>query len=230
MGEYYTLSAYVKAAGSNFVQVVGSSATFGGLAVNFDLSGGAVTKTLNPDNNFTSAHIESVGDGWCRIDVTAKAIGSSASSHMSIGLIKTGISNRGDGAPAANSGIDVWGFSFEKSKVPAPVMATVTTDADGEWSYNAGVLADGKHLVTSCQAGGSIDQILKLTVANGVVSTPEVNAAATAPLVPTVKMGDAYYVDATGSWTNKHDVTRGSRAPTPKPAPGSAPQAALPGK
>lgn len=76
-------------------------------------------------------------------------------------------------------------------------MATVTTDADGEWSYNAGVLADGKHLVTSCQAGGSIDQILKLTVANGVVSTPEVNAAATAPLVPTVKMGDAYHVDAT---------------------------------
>ena len=108
LGEYYTLSAYVKAAGSNFVQVVGSSATFGGLAVNFDLSGGAVTKTLNPDNNFTSAHIESVGDGWCRIDVTAKAIGSSASSHMSIGLIKTGISNRGDSAPAANSGIDVW--------------------------------------------------------------------------------------------------------------------------
>ena len=113
----YTLSAYVKADGSNFAQIIGNAGTFGSFNVNFDLSRGIVVAQgsgtiLTSNINIADCQIDSVGSGWYRVSVTATAIGSNASNHMSLGMVKSSTSARGDGALAANSGLDVWGFSF----------------------------------------------------------------------------------------------------------------------
>jgi hypothetical protein len=135
-GITYTGSYYVKANGYRYVQLLGPMLVFAEYA-NFDLLTG--TRTAGTTGFGT---IESVGNGWYRISISAAALSTSATARWSLAVMPSGTSVRaapfaGDGT----SGIFAWGGqteagSFATSYIPT-VASQVTRAAD-----NASMLGD----------------------------------------------------------------------------------------
>lgn len=125
----YTQSFFVKAGEHRFVQLLGPEAVFAEYA-NFDLLTGDRTAGTSG-----FGQIQSVGNGWYRISMTATALSASATARIAIALVASGTSARaqtyaGDGW----SGIYIWGAqleagAFATSYIPT-VASQVTRNAD----------------------------------------------------------------------------------------------------
>ena len=102
---------------------------------------------------------------------------------------------------AANSGLLVWGFTFEQSNKPAPLLATVVADATGRFNYDPGPIPSGDYFVTTHLPDGSADSTIRFNVPDGAIpASPEIHA-------PTLEVGDAFHVNDSWAWTSKHQVT-----------------------
>jgi hypothetical protein len=118
-GDYYTLSAYVKAAGYSWVKLrQGSNAT------NFNLSTGTIGSSWNGYGTTPTPAMTNVGNGWYRLSVTAQC---NATTDPSFIYIDSGdsatadtVSWTGDGS----SGVYVWGFQLEKAISAGPYVRT----------------------------------------------------------------------------------------------------------
>ena len=121
-GTAYTGSYFVKAAEHRFVQLLGPGTVFAEYA-NFDLVSG--TRTAGTSG---FGAIQSVGNGWYRISLSATALSASVSARISLALIESGTAGRaasftGDGF----SGIYIWGAQLEAGSSPAAYLKTVAT-------------------------------------------------------------------------------------------------------
>lgn len=111
-GTPYTFAAYVKPAGYNFGQIVGSSGGFGTFYIEYDLSTCALTANRSVTATTVDYGVVSAGGGWCRIWATQKAV-ATTSSRMSFNV--TDIAGRGRGGTYAGDGIKgayLWGSQF----------------------------------------------------------------------------------------------------------------------
>lgn len=107
---YYTYSGYFKYNGQQFIQVLGNSAAFSNVYVNFDIQNGTITAT----SGSITQSITAVANGFYRISATFIATGVLVNARMSMWFIDTGTSVRGstyngDGIKA----IYIWGQQFE---------------------------------------------------------------------------------------------------------------------
>ena len=121
-GSAYTLSIFVKAGGYNFVQLTPSNG-FPNTTdyVNFNLSTGAIGNTAGT----LSPVIQSVGNGWYRVSVTATA--NTTTGRMLIVPLDSDTASRlpsyaGDGT----SGIYLWGAQFEQRSSVTAYTATTS--------------------------------------------------------------------------------------------------------
>lgn len=120
-GTAYTGSYFVKAAEHRFVQLLGPGAVFAEYA-NFDLVSG--TRTAGTSG---FGAIQSVGNGWYRISLSAIALSASVTARISLALIESGTAGRaavftGDGT----SGIYIWGAQLEVAATPSAYQKVVT--------------------------------------------------------------------------------------------------------
>lgn len=121
-GTTYTGSYFVKAGTHRYVQLLGPGAVFTQWA-NFDLQTG--TRTAGTTG---VGQINSFGNGWYRISLSAAAASSSSVARISLSLIPSGTSARatsftGDGV----SNIYVWGAQLEAGAFATSYIPTTTT-------------------------------------------------------------------------------------------------------
>jgi hypothetical protein len=128
-GTAYTGSYFVKAAEHRFVQLLGPGVVFAEYA-NFDLVSG--TRTAGTSG---FGAIQSVGNGWYRISLSAIALSVSVSARISLALIESGTAGRAAGFTGDGySGIYIWGAQLEAGAFPTSYIKTeasqVTRSAD----------------------------------------------------------------------------------------------------
>ena len=140
-GTFYTISAFVKAAGRNWVRIAFSTG-FTSTNTWFDIANGVVGTV-----GATSASITDVGNGWYRISATQAATSTTTGLFfITMETSGSGVTYTGDGW----SGIYIWGAQLEAGSFPTSYIpttsATVTRNADlavmagsnfSSW-YNAG--------------------------------------------------------------------------------------------
>jgi hypothetical protein len=125
-GLTYAFSIFLKADGYDFVQLVGTSATFGTFAINYDLSTGVETQFSAGTSTVVSRSITAFGSGWYRVSVVTTAIGTGAA-RLAFNVIPTSTSARGvtwtgDGG----SGVAAWGAQIEQRGTVTAYTVTTT--------------------------------------------------------------------------------------------------------
>ena len=125
-GLTYAFSIFLKADGYDFVQLVGTSATFGTFAINYDLSTGVETQFSAGTSTVVSRSITDVGSGWYRVSVVTTAIGTGAA-RLAFNVIPASTSARGvtwtgDGG----SGVAAWGAQIEQRGTVTAYTVTTT--------------------------------------------------------------------------------------------------------
>jgi len=143
----YCGSVFVKAGGYSKVQVAFGSSSFNNVNVggNIDLTNGSVNSVING----STVRVESVGNGWHRVSVTATSIGSVGNYVFSVTPLDNSYNANfaGDGV----SGIYAWGAQVEKNGFATTYTSTSlvltyprpTTITDIGSSANNGVLQSG---------------------------------------------------------------------------------------
>jgi hypothetical protein len=120
-GVVYTFSVYLKAAERVWARVVLSSAGFGTVNANFNLSTGQTGITTGAP----SVSITAVGANWYRCTVTATATATTAATNsVQLATADNTISYTGDGT----SGIFIWGAQLELGST-ATAFQNIGTDA-----------------------------------------------------------------------------------------------------
>ena len=125
-GLTYAFSIFLKADGYDFVQLVGTSATFGTFAINYDLSTGVETQFSAGTSTVVSRSITAFGSGWYRVSVVTTAIGT-GSARLAFNVIPASTSARGvtwtgDGG----SGVAAWGAQIEQRGTVTAYTVTTT--------------------------------------------------------------------------------------------------------
>jgi hypothetical protein len=125
-GLTYAFSVFLRDDGYSFVQLVGTSATFGTFAINYDLSTGVETQFSAGTSTVVSRSITAFGSGWYRVSVVITAIGT-GSARLAFNVIPASTSARGvtwtgDGG----SGVAAWGAQIEQRGTVTAYTATTT--------------------------------------------------------------------------------------------------------
>jgi hypothetical protein len=141
-GTTYTFSGFYKADGYNFVQLIGTSASFGTFSVNFDLSNGTETDFVAGTSTVVARFIENYGNGWYRIGVSVICLGSSSSARLIDNIIPAsnsvrGVTWTGDGT----SGVLTWGLQTAVGPNALDYTPTTTAVVYGpRFDYNPSTL------------------------------------------------------------------------------------------
>jgi hypothetical protein len=137
-GTTYTFSSYCKNSGYPYVQIIGTSATFGTFAVNFDLSSGTETAFTAGTSTVTGRGIVDVGGGWYRIYASVTAFATSGSSRMAVNIIPASNSARGvTWTPNGTDGVLQWGLMIGSSGSLDPYSVTVAASPTSAAYYGA---------------------------------------------------------------------------------------------
>jgi hypothetical protein len=128
-GVTYTFSHYLKADGYRYVQLVGSSASFGSFNVNYDLLTGTETQFSAGTSTVVGRSITAAGNGWYRVSVSVTSF-ITGTGRLAVNVIPAadsarGVSWTGDGT----SGVLFWGAQLELGAFPTSYIPTTTAAA-----------------------------------------------------------------------------------------------------
>jgi hypothetical protein len=191
-GQTYTLSAYVKAAGRNFVLIQGGALAFTtGTGGWFNLSTGAFGTLQNAP---TATTVQNVGNGWYRISFTKTATATTGAGFNIYACNADGATAyTGDGS----SGILLWGVQIEIASSPS--QYTATTAAVPAYTNSTpvflGMLMEASRtnlclqsqdLATTWQNDGSSETVDTIAAPDGTTTADTIveNAAAAATPQP----------------------------------------------
>lgn len=116
IGEYYTSSVYLKAAGLTHADLLVWSPTGSALAT-INLTTGAITLTTGTE--YISSSVSAIGDGWYRLTVTIKP-SSTSTTYQNMVYPKTGTV---DGV----NGVLVWGLQVEDGQTATSYIQSTDT-------------------------------------------------------------------------------------------------------
>lgn len=126
----WTMSAFVKADGSNFVHLFWADLANVDHGVYFNLSNGTVGNTVG--TAITASSIQAVGNGWYRCSITFNA--TTGTTYPAFIPSTTNATGRVSQAGTAPNGILIWGAQLEAGAFPTSYIptttATVTRSAD----------------------------------------------------------------------------------------------------
>jgi len=128
LGVNYAFSCYVKDAGYQYIQLIGTAGQFGTFAINYDLQTGTETAFTAGTSTVVSRGITPAGNGWYRVSVVLTAIGTSAAARIGINVIPASNSVRSvSWASDGTSGILQWGAQLEVGAFATSYIPTTTT-------------------------------------------------------------------------------------------------------
>jgi hypothetical protein len=132
VGQSYTTSWYMKAAGRNIVRIYWWSVSGNGLNVYYNMSTGQATMTNNQNGGYWNATMQDVGSGWFRCSVTGVA--TSTGTDIYWGLYQTQGTDTylGDGS----SGVYMYGLQSEIGRTPTTYIATTSSYVTGDFTPN----------------------------------------------------------------------------------------------
>jgi hypothetical protein len=132
LGTTYAFSAYVKASGYSYVQLLGASTAFGTFAVNYDLSTGTETAYTAGTSTIIGRSITDVGNGWYRVYVSATAL-AAGTTRLGLDIIPASGSARGvSWTPNGTDGVLMWGAQLASAgslTTYVPTIAAASSSA-----------------------------------------------------------------------------------------------------